>query len=210
MAGRSLALAATVLGLDSQDTLLHYIQMGVLHTELNNPDLAMEYLDTARYLIQLVGGDHHPELSNIYMRMSALYEMAGDFDSACQCLLRARVYTGDLLKNCMLTISIASLCYRYGRIHEAVATQKNGYRILKELVAEDDERLVEVKKSLETYIRASVNVPLPTTNIFTGQQGGVGNKKNALTNQEDGDGGAADGQNKKKRKNKKSNNKAKK
>lgn len=163
MASRSLALSSQVQGLDCQDSILHHIQLGALYTELGHIPEAIGHLQTARYFLHIVGGDHHPELVNIFVRFAALYEKVNDFDSACQCLLRARVYTNDLLKSCMLTISVANLFYRQGRVHEAVATQKNGYKILKELVTETDERLVEVKKNLEVYIRASVGVPLPSS-----------------------------------------------
>eukprot|EP00599_Poterioochromonas_sp_BG-1_P000544 CAMPEP_0173137880 /NCGR_PEP_ID=MMETSP1105-20130129/3356_1 /TAXON_ID=2985 /ORGANISM="Ochromonas sp., Strain BG-1" /LENGTH=1420 /DNA_ID=CAMNT_0014050365 /DNA_START=191 /DNA_END=4453 /DNA_ORIENTATION=- len=155
MASRSLLLSAQVYGIASQETILHLIQLGVLYAEININDLALEYYQSAKYYLQLIAGDHHPELANIYMRMAALYEKLQDIDTSLKCLFRARVYTGDLFKSCMLTISIASLYYHHGYVHEAVNTQKNGYKILKELVKDNDERLMEVKKNLEMYIRAS-------------------------------------------------------
>jgi tetratricopeptide (TPR) repeat protein len=160
MANRALLLSAQVNGIDSHETIMHLSQLGILYSELGQNHIALEYFHTSQYFLQLIAGDHHPEIANIYMRLAALYEKVNDIDSSLQCLFRSRVYTGDLLKSCMLTISIASLYYANGMIHEAVNTQKNGYKILKELVKKDDERLIEVKNNLELYIRSSVNIPL--------------------------------------------------
>lgn len=168
MASRALLLAAQTFGLDSQETILHLIQLGILYAECQYHDLALEYYQTAKYYLLLIAGDHHPELANIYMRMAAIYEKIGDIDSALKCLFRARVYTSDLFKSCMLTISIASVYFQNGYVHEAVATQKNGYKIFKELVKSDDERLMEVKKNLEVYIRASSTVPADHRYPITG------------------------------------------
>lgn len=164
MASRALFLAALNYGIDSQETILHCLQLGILYSEINMIDVAINYYLVAKYLLQLIGGQNHPEITNIFMRLATLYEKVNDLESSLQCLFHARAYTSDLLKNCLLTISIASMYFHYNKVHEAVAHQKTGYRILKELVKENDERLIEVKKNLEVYLRASIGVPPPTSN----------------------------------------------
>eukprot|EP01039_Chlorochromonas_danica_P005330 gene5330-5865_t len=170
MSTRCLALSAQVQGLDCQDTIQHHLQLSVLYNEANNNKLALQHLLSARYLLQIVAGDRHPEMANILLRMAILYEKAGDIDSAYASLLQSRVFANDLYKNAMILVQLASLCHRHGRVHEAVDFQKTAYKTLKELIPVEDERLADAKKSLELYIRTASTVPRPAlTNPFASQ-----------------------------------------
>lgn len=159
MATRSLALTAQVQGVDSQETIHHHIQMSVLEGEQNNHSRALQHLLTAKYLLSVTAGDHHPEMANIFMRLALMYEKVDDFGAAFQCLQRARIHAHDLFKNSSITIVMAGICFRMGKVQDAVMAQKHGYKILKELVNKDDERLLEAKKNLEVYIRALSEPP---------------------------------------------------
>ena len=161
MTTRSLALTAQVQGIDSQETIHHHIQMSVLESEQNNNHKALSHLLTAKYLLSVTAGDHHPEMANVFMRLALMYEKVDDFAAAFQCLQRARIHAHDLFKNSSITLVMAGICFRMGKLQDAVIAQKHGYKILKELVNKDDERLLEAKKNLETYIRAVSEAPKP-------------------------------------------------
>jgi hypothetical protein len=216
IATKSLVLAYQCYGLESQETIIRIIQLGILYSEINYTEVALHYYQMGKYLLNLVAGQHHPELANIYMRLAALYEKLNDLETALQCLFHARAYTNDLLKNALLTVSIASLYYHYGKVHEAVAFQKTAYRIIKEIVKEDDERHIESKKTLELYLRASLAAPLPPSSTINqlgltslGGQGAKDSEEMVGEGTPDGKPGAAGG-GKKKSNHKKSSNKGKK
>jgi hypothetical protein len=86
--------------------------------------------------------------------MAALYEGSNDFHSAYIALMSSRNYIKDLLRGCMIHTSTAGLCFRFGQVTEAVNLQKSAYKMMKDLMEEDDERLISTKKHLEQYIRA--------------------------------------------------------
>jgi hypothetical protein len=154
MAGRTLALSTVIQGLDCHETIQHHIQYALLEAEQSNLTTAWPHLISAKYLIQLVGGERHPELCNIFYRLSSIYERAEDYQSAWLAILRARLYTNDLPRSCSLTMAAASLCFRMQRFSESVTYQKQAYKLFRELYGVDDERVQSAKKALETYIRS--------------------------------------------------------
>jgi protein TIF31 len=161
MTTRTLGLTAQVQGLDNSNMVHHHLQLAVLETELNNYQGAFHHLTTAKYILEVIGGEHHPDMISIFTRLSILYEKVNDFESALHSLLRARMFVHDLVNNAGITMAMANLLYRHNRFHEAVHAQKSAYKILKELVSIDDERVIEAKKNLEVYIRAAATAPRP-------------------------------------------------
>lgn len=155
MSARTLALSAQVQGLDGQETIQHHIQLAMLESETDNLSAAFRHLLTAKYIVQLVAGDRHPELGNIFFRLSTLYEKAGNFDAAMLCIHSARRLTTDLSRNGMLAQAEAALAFRHHRFTEALALQKHGYRLVRDIFGNDDDRVQMAKKNLETYIRVS-------------------------------------------------------
>lgn len=135
------------------------MQLSFLHNETKNYKAALQHLLSARYLLQIIAGDRHPEMANILMRLAVLYDKAGDMEGAAQCLAQARTVANDLTKNCLIMMSMASLYHKHGRPHEALEFQKGGYKTLKELVVGEDEKLIEAKKNLEIYIRSAAAYP---------------------------------------------------
>lgn len=155
MSARTLALSAQVQGLDGQETIQHHIQLAMLESEMDNLSAAFRHLLTAKYIVQLVAGDRHPELGNIFFRLSTLYEKVGNFDAAMLCIHSARRLTTDLGRNAMLAQAEAALAFRHHRYAEALALQKHGFRLVRDIFGVEDERVQMAKKNLETYIRAS-------------------------------------------------------
>jgi protein TIF31 len=159
MSSRCLTLCAQVQGLDCQDTVLHHMQLSFLQNEAKNYKAALQHLLSARYLLQIIAGERHPEMANILMRMAVLYDKAGDMEGAALCLTQARSVANDLTKNCLIMMSMASLYHKHGLFHEALDLQKSGYKTLKELMPADDEKMMEAKKNLEIYLRSAAAFP---------------------------------------------------
>lgn len=154
-AQKSLAIAIHLHGFDSQESAMHHLKLSILESEVGNRVAAAQHLQTSKYLLQLMTGASHTELSTIYARFATLYEEAGDFDSVWQCYARAKFHTTDLTQICALNIALAAACSKNGHPFEAVELQKQAYHMLKELLGDRDEsQLAEVKATLEAYLRA--------------------------------------------------------
>jgi hypothetical protein len=154
-AQKSLAIAIHLHGFDSQESAMHHLKLSILESEMGNRAAAAQHLQTSKYLLQLMTGANHTELSTIYARFATLYEEAGDFESVWQCYARAKFHTCDLMQICALNIALAAACAKNNHPFEAVELQKQAYHMLKELVGDRDEsQLVEVKSTLESYLRA--------------------------------------------------------
>lgn len=154
-AQKGLAISTQLSGFDSQESAMHHMKLSILESELGNRTSALQHLLTAKYLLQLMTGERHTELANVYTRLAALYEEAGDFDSVWQCYLKAKYHTCDLMAISALNIALASACSRNGHPFEALELQKQAYTMLKELIGDRDEsQLDEVKATLENYLRA--------------------------------------------------------
>lgn len=154
-AQKSLAIAIHLHGFDSQESAMHHLKLSILESEVGNRASAAQHLQTSKYLLQLMTGASHTELSTIYARFATLYEEAGDFESVWQCYARAKFHTTDLMQICALNIALAAACAKNGHPFEAVELQKQAYHMLKELLGgRDESHLAEVKATLEAYLRA--------------------------------------------------------
>lgn len=148
---RRLAIAVHLHGLDGTDTLQQHVQLAQLYRDINLVGPAIQHLLTAKYLQELSGGPRHVELASLYLRLSALYEEVNDLEASLRCLHLARELNNDMLKGAVYSSAIAEFYHRRGGIEQALMMQKQVHDMLKELLPETDERLVEAKASMETY-----------------------------------------------------------
>lgn len=154
-AQKNLTICIHLHGFDSQESAMQHLKLSILEAEMGNQRASAQHLQTSKYLLELMTGQRHSELSTIYTRFAGLYEEAGDFDSVWQCYARAKFYTSDLMQICALNIALAAACAKNNHPFEAVELQKQAFHMLKELVGERDQsQLGEVKDTLEAYMRA--------------------------------------------------------
>ena len=91
------------------------------------------YLLTAKYLITLLGGVHHPELSSIYLKLGLfLVDEKGQFQVGMLCLIgQVRTRITDIIIYAHITSIIADIMYKAEFYNDAVNEQKNVYNIYK-------------------------------------------------------------------------------
>ena len=91
------------------------------------------YLLTAKYLITLLGGVHHPELSSIYLKLGLfLVDEKGQFQVGMLCLIgQVRTRITDIIIYAHITSIIADIMYKAEFYEDAVNEQKNVYNIYK-------------------------------------------------------------------------------
>lgn len=152
MATKRLAMAVQLEGLDGADTQAQHSQLSVMLQELKRVPQAVQHLLSSKYILEVTGGPRHPELASIHARLSPLYEELGDLAAAEQCIKEAHNLANDLLKKCHFTKQLAAFCYRHERYTDALQSQHNVHLVLKELLPEKDERLVECEANMKLYM----------------------------------------------------------
>jgi hypothetical protein len=159
---KSLAIVVQLYGFDSQESLVHHIRLAVLEAELGNTALSAQHWLTAKYLIKLMGGNMHTELSTIYSRLAALYESVGDFHSSIVAYSAAKNYSHDVMTTCNHNVNLASVFSKAGAKLEALETHRSAFAVMKELVRdEESEEMQAMKAALEQYLN-DVNVEKAT------------------------------------------------
>lgn len=134
---------------------MNLTQLSALYVEAGDRDRAVEAYRRALYVVRVMGGDAHPLMVNLLLRLGGLYEEAGELDHMATCVHYARQVCSDLLQCAGIDAIMAQLLFRNKRVFEAVHLQKGAFRVYKQVLSEGDERLEEVKKGLETYLRAA-------------------------------------------------------
>jgi len=158
-ASRSLAVAVQTSGFDSDEALSEYTKLASVHAALGHSGFAMQYSMTVRYLLELMTGHHHPDRSTVFSQLAVIYDGAGDLDSAVACYNSALRFNTAILEKNRLMIHMANLYFRKGLTQPAIELQKRAYKVLKDLLKDDsDEQLLDVKKTLELYMREGHSV----------------------------------------------------
>lgn len=158
-ASRSLAVAVQTSGFDSDEALSEYTKLASVHAALGHWVVAMRYSMTVRYLLELMTGHHHPDRSNVFSQLAVIYDGAGDLDAAVTCYNSALRFSAAIMDKNRLMILMANLYFRKGLPQLAIELQKRAYKVMKDLLKDDaNEQLLDVKKTLEQYMREGHSV----------------------------------------------------
>jgi len=158
-ASRSLAVAVQTSGFDSDEALSEYTKLASVHAALGHWVVAMRYSMTVRYLLELMTGHHHPDRSTVFSQLAVIYDGAGDLDAAVTCYNSALRFSAAIMDKNRLMILMANLYFRKGLPQLAIELQKRAYKVLKDLLKDDaNEQLLDVKKTLEQYMREGHSV----------------------------------------------------
>jgi tetratricopeptide (TPR) repeat protein len=84
--GRSLNTSIQLTGLDSSETLQNHLHVAYLFSEIGQYLVAMKHIQAARYIALLLGGESHPEIIGILIKIAGIYKSTGNFAEASLCL----------------------------------------------------------------------------------------------------------------------------
>lgn len=155
---KKLTIDVQLHGLDSAETLQNHLNMSLVYQEVGNYLAAASHIRSAVYILRLLCGEQHPEISNIYYRLSGIYNEVGNTELAFRCLKIAKelVYlNGDQGTHALICQNMASLYAQFDNFKEAIALQKECYSILRQLFGESDTRTADAKVRFEILIRKS-------------------------------------------------------
>ena len=155
---KKLTVDVQLHGLDSAETLQNHLNMSLGYQEVGNYLAAAAHIRSAVYILRLLCGDQHPEISSIYLRLSGIYNEVGNTELAFKCLKIAKelVYlNGDQGTHALICQNMAGLHAQFDQFKEAIALQKECYVILRQLFGEQDTKTADAKVRFETLIRKS-------------------------------------------------------
>ena len=114
-------------------TILHEQKANTINALNECKQSVITYLLTAKYLITLLGGVHHPELSSIFLKLGLfLVDEKGQFQVGMLCLIgQVRTRITDIIIYAHITSIIADIMYKAEFYEDAVNEQKNVYNIYK-------------------------------------------------------------------------------
>jgi tetratricopeptide (TPR) repeat protein len=155
---KKLTVDVQLHGLDSAETLQNHLNMSIIFQEVGNYLAAAAHIRSAVYILRLLCGDQHPEISSIYLRLSGIYNEVGNSELAFRCLKIAKelVYlNGDQGTHALICQNMAGLFAQADNFKDAIALQKECYSILRQLFGENDAKTSDAKVRFEILIRKS-------------------------------------------------------
>lgn len=156
-ASTCIALAVQLNGFDNLDTLRVHVQLSTLYQQDKDYVNAVHHLLAAKYIVQLLGGQNHPEIVNIYAKLGSMFIEIGGWELGLQCLDEAKARTAemDVYKYCDICTDIAEFVCRSGMYTQAAELQKKVYVLIKKYYGVEHSKTVMAKRTLEIYLRAS-------------------------------------------------------
>lgn len=155
---RALGLLVQVSGFDSPDVInLHFV-LFQFYATANKPAKAVKHIRAAIYLMDLVGGPHHFELSNAYHKCGSVYHGLNDlktakifFDEAAQRESPDRFLEGVINK------SAASIHAALEDYKVAVANEKRAYQLFSVLLGPNHDFTKQSDAALKRLMKAAVD-----------------------------------------------------
>jgi protein TIF31 len=151
---RGLNLAIQLNGLDSNEALQHHLQLVNIHLELRSYEPAIQHLLVCKYLITLLGGEHHPELSTVYSLFASIANDCEDYQLAAKCYVLARTRVTDLNKHSTITEQLAEVYLKLGKLDEALYEQRTSYNVIDGIFGKANPKTNDAKDRMEQYRRA--------------------------------------------------------
>ena len=158
ISSRSLFSSIQLTGLDSSETLQNHLHVATLLSEIGEYNLALKHLKAARYIAILSGGNFHPEILGIIIRIAGIYKAAGYFDSAIKSFLECHhrlMLGGDQIKHAMILENLAATYSMNNQDKEAINKQILALNLMQQLFGEEHEKTVECRNTLKGYQRSA-------------------------------------------------------
>eukprot|EP00934_Nitzschia_sp_Nitz4_P006538 Nitzschia sp. Nitz4//scaffold3_size479765//48133//52644//NITZ4_000019-RA/size479765-processed-gene-0.47-mRNA-1//1//CDS//3329550515//6528//frame0 len=154
---KGLGLAVQISGFDSPSIIgTHLVVFQMLVTAGQLPR-AVKHLRAAIYLMELLGGPHHVEISNAYHKVGTVYHGLGDFVTALKFYqVAASRQSADRLLEGMISKSTAVVLAGLGEFKTAVETEKRAYQVFSALLGENHQLTKTSDATLKKFMTAAV------------------------------------------------------
>ena len=155
---KKLSIDAQLYGFDSSQTLQGHLVLSAAYQDIGNLLAASEHLQSAVFIMKLCCGEHHPEMSNIFMRLAGMYQETGHHELSMKCLTVARELVnrnGDQGTFASICQMMAAIFADQENFKDAIALQKQSYVIFRQMYGEGEPHTADSKSRLEVLLRAS-------------------------------------------------------
>merc|ERR1712238_330608 len=156
-AGRALGFQTQISGFDSPDIInLHFVMFQFL-LAAGQASKAIKHIKAAIYLMELIGGKNHLELSNAYHKAGTLYHGMNDLETARRFYQEATARDScDRLLEAMISKSSALVLAGVGNFKLAVVSEKRAYQLFSVLLGENHTLVEQSDHALNNFMRAAV------------------------------------------------------
>ena len=156
-AGRALGYQTQISGFDSPDIInLHFVMFQFLLAD-GQASQAIKHIKAAIYLMELVGGKNHFELSNAYHKAGTVYHGVNDLKTALRFYQEANTRDScDRLLEAMISKSSALVLAGVDEYKQAVENEKRAFQLFSVLLGNTHTLTKQSDQALNNFMRAAV------------------------------------------------------
>ena len=156
-ASRALGFQTQISGFDSSDIInLHFVMFQFL-IAAGEAVKAVKHIKAAIYLMELIGGKNHLELSNAYHKAGTVYHGVNDLKTALRFYQEATSRDAcDRLLEAMVCKSSALVLAGVGDFKQAVENEKRAFLLFTVLLGKDHNLTKQSDQALNNFMRAAV------------------------------------------------------
>jgi len=154
---KALAFYNQLLGFDSGHAIACHGSIALLLSTGTPTDKAICHLKAYVYLVELVAGPRHPEITSAYQRMGLIFQEIGNLGMAMKCYNEVlKRDTCDRPTQAHIWHSMAVILHQAGDSENALASERSCKVILKGLYGEADPRTVESTHYIKQFTEVVV------------------------------------------------------
>jgi protein TIF31 len=156
-AARALGLQTQISGFDSPDIInLHFVMFQFL-LAAGEASKAIKHIKAAIYLMEMIGGKNHLELSNAYHKAGTVYHGVNDLNTALRFYQEATSRDScDRLLEAMVSKSSALVLAGVGDFKQAVENEKRAFQLFSVLLGQNHTLTKQSDQALNNFMRAAV------------------------------------------------------
>ena len=156
-ASRALGFQVQISGFDSSDVINFHFVIFQFFLAANEPVKALKHMKAAIYLMELMGGPNHYELSNAFHKVGTVYHGGNDMKTALIFYQEATSRdSSDRLLEGMIMKSSALVLASSGDYKSAVESEKRAFQLFSVILGENHQLTKQSDLSLRRFMAAAV------------------------------------------------------
>jgi protein TIF31 len=156
-ASRALGFQVQISGFDSPDVINLHFEMFQFLMAAGQPSKAIKHIRAAIYLMELMGGKNHVELSNAYHKVGTVYQGVNDLVTALRFHKEAALReSSDRLLEGMISKSTALVLAGVGDLQNAVKSEKHAFKLFSVLLGGNHNLTKQSDETLTKLTTAAV------------------------------------------------------
>jgi len=155
---KALGLAVQIGGFDSPDVIGSHLVIFQMYLSAGQLSKAVKHVRAAAYLMELMGGPHHVELSNAYHKLGTVYHSGNDLATALRFYQEAASREcPDRLQEGLIAKSTAMVLASIGEFKLAVESEKRAFQLFSMLLGDNHQLTRSSDQALASFMKAAVH-----------------------------------------------------